>query len=191
MVMRKKTLDQKIDAAVYKLGMQENRLDHIGQNTDDFAKNLFDKCVEAQLEKDGARAALYATEYTQAKKVGQTIASSKMAVEQIGIRLKTTKELYGVAEQIKPVAKIARSVGGDLSRVTPNVADQMREMNAALDVTLVAAGDIVSDSSGPISTHESEDILQQASLVADQRLKERFPTTPGSATAEREAAKGQ
>ena len=91
----------------------------------------------------------------------------------------------------KPVAKVARSVGGALSKVTPNVADQMREMNAALDVTLVAAGDIVSDSSGPISTHESEDILQQASLVAEQKLKERFPTTPVSATAERDAAKGQ
>jgi division protein CdvB (Snf7/Vps24/ESCRT-III family) len=62
----------------------------------------------------------------------------------------------------------------------------MREMNAVLDSTLGIADNIMDES--PLSTHESNDILQQASIVAEQKVKERFPTTPISDVNEKEVA---
>ena len=179
---KKVPLEERIDRALYKLGMQQAKLERVRQETEKLAQETFDKCIQAQLDKDDQKATLYATECAQARKVGQTILTSQMAVEQIMIRLQTLKEFKNVVSEIGPVSTVAKTLKGKLTNLAPGVSVELRDVNVSLEGMLVEAGE-VSRSEGPIATHETDDILSQASLVAEQKLKERFPVAPANAVA--------
>jgi division protein CdvB (Snf7/Vps24/ESCRT-III family) len=178
-LLQKPPLEERIDRALYHLGLQQAKLERIAADTEKIAQETFEKCVQAEAEKDSVRASLYATECAQARKVAQTLLTSKMAVEQIMIRLQTLKEFKNVVSEVGPVAKIAKSLKGKLEKVAPGVSLGLRDVNDTLESTLIEAGE-VTGGEAVIPTHEADDILREAALVADQKLKEKFPVAPAA-----------
>lgn len=176
-ILGKPRLDEKIERAIYSLSTQQARLDQIAHEVERAYKDTFDKCVKAQMEKDNARAALYATEAAQARKVAHTLLLSRMAIEQIMLRLQTLREFGNVVNIVDPVSKVVRALRDKLTYLAPGVSLELRSVEDTLNSMILESGAIVRF--GEISaTGEGEKILAEASAVAEAKLKEKFPALP-------------
>jgi division protein CdvB (Snf7/Vps24/ESCRT-III family) len=176
--LHKPPLSQRIDRAIYLLNLQQAKLERISQDTEKISQETFDKCVKAQTEGDNVRASLYATECAQARKVAHTLLASRMAVEQMMLRLQTLKEFKNVVKEIVPVAKVAKSLRGKLTSLVPGVSLELRDVNDTLENMLIEAGEIAKGGEVGAPSHEADSILQQAAIIAEHKTKERFPPAP-------------
>jgi division protein CdvB (Snf7/Vps24/ESCRT-III family) len=109
----------------------------------------------------------------------QTILRSQFAIEQVVLRLETVEEFGDIAVEMSPVAGVISSIRGHLSGIVPEVSYTLGEIGDSLN-------DLVMDSGGATtmswnissSGDEADKILLDANTIAEQKMKEKFPTLP-------------
>jgi division protein CdvB (Snf7/Vps24/ESCRT-III family) len=172
-------LRERISYTVYKLKVQEGRLDQAYQRMQNHYNDLFRKCTNAVLSKDAARASIYANECAEIRKMCQTILRSQFAIEQVVLRLETVEEFGDVVVEMAPVAGVINSIKSHLAGVVPEVSYKLGEIGDNLNDLVMEAGG-ASTTSWNISTsgEDSDKILSDANVIAEQKMKEKFPTLP-------------
>jgi len=171
----------RITQTVYKLNMVQRRLEDSETRLKAKDKELFRKCVKAQEAKDEAAATMYANEIAQLRKMAQTVIGCQMAIEQVVLRLETVRDFGDIATEILPAANIIRSIKDRVAGVLPEVSHTMGEISESLDSLVVEVGQVAGAQWTMLSTGEdAERILTEAALVAEQKMKEAFPTLPSA-----------
>ena len=142
-------------------------------------KEMFNKCVRAQMEKDNPRAAMYANECAQVRKMAKVTLQCQLALEQSALRLETVRDFGHVASMMTPVASVVRSVQGQITGVIPEVGLELAEIGEMLNSVVIEAG-AASGSSYELqaSGEEAQRILTEASTLAEHRMQQRFPDLP-------------
>lgn len=154
-------------------------------------KQLFEKVVKAESMKEKERAAVYANEIVQVRKIAKTIWIAITALEKVTLRLETVKSAIEAKEILtSPELGVLRPLSESLRGVMPEVSLELTKINENLEEVTMSFGTIE-----PYSTYFSEQhdeevqaILRQASEIAVQRMKTSFPDLPGI---EREGEKEQ
>lgn len=172
-------LRERISYTIYRLKVQEGRLDQAYQRMQNHYNELFRKCTNAVLAKDSARASIYANECAEIRKMCQTILRSQFAIEQVALRLETVEEFGDIVVEMSPVAGVINSIKGHLAGVVPEVSYKLGEIGDTLNDLVMDAGG-ASNISWNVSSsgEESEKILTDANTIAEQKMKEKFPTLP-------------
>jgi len=177
---------ERITQTVFKLSMVQRKLEDSRLRIEQKHKMLFNKCVRAQEGKDTQTAVMYANECAQVKKIAQTIISSQLALEQVVLRLDTVKDFGDVAAELMPAAAVIRSVKGRLSGVIPEVSMTLGTISQTLDSLVLEVGETTSQTWNALSSGEDADkVLSEASMIADQKIKEGFPELPSTSTPEK------
>src|SRR5271169_451893 len=159
------TVMAKLDAAIFKL-----------RDRDAF---LFNKIVASVQKRDSARASMFANELAELRKMSKMVTQSKLALEQIVLRLNTVTELGDVVLTLAPATSIVRSLRESMSGVTPEAEGEMSEISGLLSGILVDAGSVSGSSLNfETANEEAERALAEAAAVAESRMKERFPDIP-------------
>jgi len=172
-------LRERISYTVYKLKVQEGRLDQAYQRMQNHYNELFRKCTNAVLAKDAARASIYANECAEIRKMCQTILRSQFAIEQVMLRLETVEEFGDIVVEMSPVAGVINSIKTHLAGVVPEVSYKLGEIGDTLNDLVMEAGGASSVSWNVSSSGEDADkILSDANVIAEQKMKEKFPTLP-------------
>jgi division protein CdvB (Snf7/Vps24/ESCRT-III family) len=129
---------------------------------------------------------MYANECAQVRKMAQTIITSRLAIEQVTLRLETVKDFGDVAAEVVPAAKVIQNVRGSLSGVIPEVSMQLGNIGQTLDSLILEVGETTSQSWSSIATGEdAEKILEEATVIAEQKVKDGFPQLPMTDSVER------
>ncbi len=174
-------LRERISYTIYKLKIQEGRLDQSYQRMQNHYNEIFRKCTNAVLAKDAARASIYANECAEIRKMCQTILRSQFAIEQVMLRLETVEEFGDIVVEMSPVAGVINSLRGHLAGVVPEVSYKLGEIGDTLNDMVMESGEASTSSWNVGSSGEdSEKILADANLIAEQKMKEKFPTLPDS-----------
>ena len=71
-----------------RLKVQEGKIENSLMKLQRHDKNLFNKCVTARIGKDSARAAMYASECAEIRKMAKTTLGCQLALEKAVIRLR-------------------------------------------------------------------------------------------------------
>jgi len=172
-------LRERISYTIYRLKVQEGRLDQAYQRMQNHYNELFRKCTNAVLSKDSARASIYANECAEIRKMCQTILRSQFAIEQVVLRLETVEEFGDIVVEMSPVAGVINSIKGHLAGVVPEVSYKLGEIGDTLNDLVMDAGGASSVSWNVSSSGEEADkILTDANTIAEQKMKEKFPTLP-------------
>ena len=172
-------LRERISYTIYKLKVQEGRLDQAYQRMQNHYNELFRKCTNAVLAKDAARASIYANECAEIRKMCQTILRSQFAIEQVMLRLETVEEFGDIVVEMTPVAGVIGSIKSHLAGVVPEVSYKLGEIGDNLNDLVMEAGGASSVSWNVSSSGEDSDkILSDANAIAEQKMKEKFPTLP-------------
>lgn len=179
-------LRNKISSTVYRLNMVQKKLDDSHLRMERKHKTLFNKCVRSQEDKNSAVAIMYANECAQVRKMAQTIITSRLALEQVTLRLETVKDFGDIAAEVVPASKVIQNVRGSLSGVIPEVSMQLGNIGQTLDSLILEVGETTSQSWSSIATGEdAEKILEEATVIAEQKVKDGFPQLPMTDSVER------
>ena len=189
---RKTSVKEQVSTALYRLKTQQNKLEAAAARMQQHDKEIFNKCVSSQLSHDGARAAMYANECAEVRKMAKVTVQCQMALEQVSLRLETIQEFGDVARMMAPVANVVHSIKNQISGVMPEVGLELGQIGELLS-GVVDETEGVTGSSYEVATptQESSRILEEANAIAEQHVKERFPELPqASAYAQRSSEQG-
>jgi len=173
-------LKPRLDFAVRRIELQVQKLDQATERFSQRDKTIFARIVDAYTKHDTARANVFANELAEIRKMERLIINARLALEQIVLRLRTVSELGDVVSTLGPAVSVLRSVKTGLVSVFPEAESELGEIGNMLSGIMIEAGQ---GSSGMTLSFDSvnEDaakILTEASTVAEQRIKEKFPDLP-------------
>lgn len=172
-------LKQRISDTIYRLKTQQEKLEGTSNKMVQHEKALFQKCVDAKVTNDDTRAAMYANECAEARKISKVLLKSQLAIEQVVLRLETVEEFGDVAVAIAPTASVIHALHGQLSGVLPQVSRELGEIDEVIGGIVTEAGPSMSAESNVVAMGEAKNILAEADTIAEQRMKDRLPQIPG------------
>ncbi len=177
--MRPIPLKERIAQALWRLGSQKDKLEHMSSRLQQRDKEMFQRCIGAQLSKDTAHASLYANECAEIRKMAHITLSSELALERVILRLQTIEEFGDVMAQLAPVIGVVRETRGRIAGVIPEVAGELGEVNNMLSDMSLETGEVQDqDFDLTVSSGEARKVLEESSIIASQQIKERFPELP-------------
>lgn len=175
---------EQVSAALYRLKAQQNKLEAAAARMQQHDKEIFNKCVSSQLGHDPARAAMYANECAEVRKMAKVTVQCQMALEQVSLRLETIQEFGDVASMMAPVANVVHSIKNQISGVMPEVGLELGQIGELLSSVVDDAGEVTGSSYDVTTpTQESNKILEEANSIAEQHVKDRFPELPSNGPA--------
>ena len=180
----KEPLKYRLIQAQYKVRSMISRLDSYIARMQERDKTLFERVVEAQMSKDQARAAMYANEVAEIRKITKQLITTQVALEQVSLRLETVGELGDVYVNLLPVMGVIGELKSVLKGIMPELSIELGELGDNLQEVIIAAGEFSGVGAvGVASSPEARKILEEAATVAEQRMKEQFPELPAGGLA--------
>jgi division protein CdvB (Snf7/Vps24/ESCRT-III family) len=172
-------LKEKIASTIYRLRVQENKLEASASRMMHQDRELFSKVVAAQVSNDHARAAMYANECAEVRKMAKTVLRCQLALEQVTLRLETVEEFGDVAAMMVPVASVVHSIKNQISGLVPEVGFELSEIGETLNGIVLEAGEATGQTyESDVPNGEAQRILSEASAISEQRMREKFPDLP-------------
>ncbi len=173
-------MKERIDQAKFRLQAQYDKLEQTYARIQQRDKDLFQRCVGAQLSDDSAHARIYANECAEIRKIAKVVLGSELALERVILRLETVREFGAVWADIAPVLGIVKDTKSKIAGIVPQVASELDEVNNLLEEMTTEEGvDVTSTTSPPEATDdEAKKILEETGVIAEEKLKEHFPELP-------------
>lgn len=170
---------RRIQIASYRLRTQTTRLDKTIGQMESRDKILHEKCVRALEARDPQTATLFANECVQIRKLIKTSLSSQISLEQALLRLETIEQFGDMIQSMGSVRGILTNVRGELEGKLPEISTGISDVEDSLEnLTSEIGGAVDADGAYVIPNDESARILREADLMAEQKMKERFPEIP-------------
>jgi len=175
-------LKPRIEAAVNKLQLQSSKLDTMITKLNERDASLFRKVVDAMQRHDNDSAKVLSNELAEVRKISRTLGQSKLALEQVSMRLSTIHDLGDAMVAIGPAMSSIKNLKPSLGRFVPGADSEINNMQTLL--TGIMTESLQSNGLGvEINTGSSGDIdqiMMEASAVAEQKVTDRFPSIPSS-----------
>lgn len=176
-------LKPRLDAAIKKLDMQITKLDQANERFTQKDKALFTKLVDAYTQHDQAHANIYANELAELRKMSKLIMNSRLALDQVALRIKTVSELGDVVSTLGPCIGVLRSIKSGIGGVMPEAEGELGDIGNMLSGLMFEAGANSGMSLNFNSVNEdASKILAEAATVAEQKVKANFPDFPSEAS---------
>jgi division protein CdvB (Snf7/Vps24/ESCRT-III family) len=174
-------LKPRLDIAIRRIELQVQRLDQAGDRFSDRDKKIFARIVDAYTKHDMARANVFANELAEIRKMEKMIMHGRLALEQIVLRLRTVSELGDIVTTLAPAVGVLRSVKSGMSAIFPEAERELGQIGNLLNGIIIDAGQSTGLTINFDSANEdAQKILAEASSVAEQKIKEKFPELPAS-----------
>lgn len=173
-----KPLKERIVKAMYSLQVQRDKLEHTLNRLQRRDRQVFERCIGAHLSNDVAHAVLYANECAEIRKMAKLVISAQLSLERVILRLETVKEFGDIMNQLTPVLGIVREVGNRLSGIMPEVSSELDKVHRLLNQTVLETGIPESMERSQALSNEAKRIMEEASAIAEQKIREKFPELP-------------
>jgi len=173
-------MKERIEQAKFKLQAQYDKLEQTYAHIQQRDKDLFQRCVGAQLSNDAAHARIYANECAEIRKIAKVVLGSELALERVILRLETVREFGAIWADIAPVLGIVKDTKSKIAGIVPQVASELDEVNNLLVEMTTEEGvqDITTTTPAEATDAEAQKILEETGVIAEEKLKEHFPELP-------------
>ena len=144
---------------------------------------LFDKVVEATQKHDKNRAAAFANELAELRKITSSVTQMKLVLEQINLRMGTVQDFGDIVTSITPIASVIKGMRSSMSGILPEASSEMSDIGEMMNGLIADAGQFGGNS--PLiesSSAETNSILAEAAAVAEVNDEEKFPSPSPSST---------
>jgi division protein CdvB (Snf7/Vps24/ESCRT-III family) len=169
-------LKPRLETAVNKLQLQTSKLDTLISKMNERDASLFRRVVDAMQRHDADSAKVLSNELAEVRKVTKTLSNAKMALEQVQMRLST---VHDMGDAMVALASI-KGLKGGLSSFVPGadaeIGNMQNLLNGIMMESLQGSGAGVEVQTG--YGGEIDQIMMEASAVAEQRVTDKFPSIP-------------
>jgi division protein CdvB (Snf7/Vps24/ESCRT-III family) len=182
----RRPLKERIDDVLVKLRIEARRLDGQIARLEARDKETFAKCVKSSEAGDKEASAMYANECDEIRKIAKAVLNSKFALERVILRLETVEQFGDLYQALAPLVGIVRSTKQNLEKALPEISFGLAETEESLNSLVIDAGQTSAQPLPAVSySEEADKILHEASIIADQKMKEKFPELPTTRTPEK------
>lgn len=169
-------LRQKISLASKRIESQSQMLEAAINGLTQRDRSLFSKIVDAYSEHDLKRATMYANELAELRKTINLMSNAKLALERVALRLSTVTQLGNITAIVAPAIEVLKDVRVSISGIMPNAENELNAIMSMLDEIMVESGQpFEAGFSFEPTSEEAQKILSEAALVAEERMREKFP----------------
>jgi division protein CdvB (Snf7/Vps24/ESCRT-III family) len=172
-------LKSQIDLANRQIRLLISQLDNTVNRIKQRDSTIFKNVVSSLAKHDMQHAAVYANELAEVRKMGKMVTQAQLAMEQISLRLGTITDLGEIASTLAPAVSVIKNMKEGLRMALPEADKEIGEISGLLSSVLVDAS-----TTGGLSLNfdaaneDAQKVLEEASIVAEQRMKESFPEIP-------------
>jgi len=172
-------MKRRIQMATHRLRLQTSRLGQTISQMEARDRTLYDRCVKALQSRDTQSATLFANECVEIRKLVRTSITSQISLEQALLRLETVEQFGDMVHSMGAVKGIIGAVRGELEGKLPQISTSLGDVEDSLASLTMEVGEAV-DSGGTFipASDESARVLKEADLMAEQKMKEKFPEIP-------------
>lgn len=177
---RKEPIKYKLLMSNYRIKALASRIDVQIERLKERDRMLFERVVDAIISKDNARATMLANEIAEIRKAARQLAMIQVALEQISMRIETVVLLGDTFANLAPVIGVVRELRGLVRGLMPEFSYEMLELEESLREVVLESGEALAAPYGEsvYASPEAKKILEEAKIVAEQRIKESFPALP-------------
>lgn len=183
-------IKQQISFVTKRIDVQTQTLDMAVKRFENRDVAIFQGVVKAMANRDQARANILATELGEIRKIEKMLTQASIALESVSMRLNTVSEMGDLVAMLAPAAGVLNNIRAGMSTVLPQASQELESIGSLL-------GEIVTSSNqsseipvniGTALNPEAEEILEQAELEAEKRLREQFPDVNSGAATRKKAS---
>lgn len=172
-------LKSKIELAIRRVEAQIQYLESTLNRLTDRDKYLFSKVVDAYSKHQIQRANVFANELAELRKMANFMMNSELALERVVLRLRTVTQLGNVMVTLAPATQVLQSVRTGIAGILPNAEKELGSVGMMLNDIIVEAGQTTGVTPDfEVASEDAMRILKEASAVAEQRMREKFPELP-------------
>ena len=140
---------------------------------------IFKNVVSSLAKHDTQHAAVYANELAEVRKMGKMVTQAQLAMEQISLRLGTITDLGEIASTLAPAVSVIRGMKESLRTALPEADKEISEISGLLSNVLIDASTTGGFSLNfDAANEDAQKVLEEAALVAEQRMNDSFPQIP-------------
>jgi division protein CdvB (Snf7/Vps24/ESCRT-III family) len=175
-------LKPQIQKATGQLNQEVHRLDGALSRLKQRETAIFKKTVTAVQQHDEQTSKAYSNELAEVRKMTKIVIQSKVALEQITMRLQTVTEFGDFTSVLAPAIGVIRSVRTSLSTALPDAQGALGDIGTELSTMMTDVGGLtgVNFFTGGESSEEADKIMAEAAAIAEKRLGENFPEVPSA-----------
>lgn len=178
-------LKPQIEDTIKLIGAQVQRLDFANNRLVDKDRQIFNKVVDSYAKHDRSKAMMYANELSEVRKLEKRVTQIKLALENISLRLTTVKDYGDFLGTVTPAISIIKGIQGNVMQVIPEAEKGFSSLSESLSTIVTEAGASSSmNVSFGTANEEAEKILSEASMVAEQKIKDKLPELPAEVSRE-------
>jgi len=165
-------LKPRIASAIKEIELHRRELENLRVKLDQRRKSLFETTMKSMMTKDNSKAAVYANEWAELRKVGKVVYASELALTQVVLRLESIVDVGDVMMHLGMAFKVLRKVNKTVQGLVPSLDQASSEINTALTETLAEMGNVSPSVSLNIQTESGEELVEQARKLAEERAEE-------------------
>jgi len=175
-------LKPQIAKATGQLNQEVHRLDGALSRLKQRETSIFKKTVTAVQHHDEATSKAYSNELAEIKKMTKIVTQSKIALEQITMRLQTVTDVGDFAATLAPAIGVVRNVRQTLGSAMPDAQSALGDIGTELSSMMTDVGGLsgINIFTGGESSEEAEKIMAEAAAIAEKRVSETFPEVPSA-----------
>lgn len=172
-----------LDTGLMAIKIQINKLEVIDGSLCEKEKRMFEKVVTSLRTSNFQKAEIIANELVEMRKMKKMVTSARLALSQVALRVSTIRELGDVTVTLSSAVAAVHGVKNGIANIVPEAEKSLEEITGTLSNTLIDVGQ-----TGGLTVDfktaniEAEKILNEASEVAERKLKEEFPELPADLT---------
>jgi len=175
-------LKPQIQKATGQLNGEIHRLDGALSRMKQRETAIFRKTVTAVQQHDESTSKAYSNELAEVRKMTKIVTQSKIALEQITMRLQTVTEFGDFTAVLAPAIGVIKSVRANLATAIPDAQGALGDIGSELSTMMTDVGGLTGSSffMGSETSEEGEKIMAEAAAIAEKRMGETFPEVPSA-----------
>lgn len=174
-------LKPQIAKATGELNQEIHRLDGALSRLRQRETSIFKKTVSAVQHHDEATSKAYSNELAEIKKMSKTVTQSKVALEQISMRLQTVTDVGDLAATLAPAIGVVKNVRSTIGQAMPDAQSTLGDIGTELSSIMTDVGGLsgINIFTGE-SSEEADKIMAEAAAIAEKRMGDGFPEVPST-----------
>lgn len=172
-------LKPRLDAVQKRIQVQISRLEELHSTLKSKDEESFRKLVTSIKENNAQYSTVLSSELARARQVSRVVFISKVALEKLVAKLSSASDFGDLVIVLSPAMAVAKNLRSSLTPHVPEMEEELGIISELLSGILVDAGQVGGYTINfETANEEAVRLIEEASTVVEQKMKEEFPGIP-------------
>ncbi len=172
-------LKPRLDAVQKKIQAQIARLEELYSALKSKDEDTFRKLVASIKESNTQYSTVLSADLARARQVSRVVLLSRVALEKLAAKLSSVTDFGDLVIVLSPAMAVVKNLRSSLTPQVPEMEEELGIISELLSGILVDAGQVGGYTINfETANEEAVHLIDEASLVVEQKMKEEFPGIP-------------